>query len=406
MTPVAIILTILGALVGLEWILRNAFALRVWRRVFHLTPESPTYSSPPDEAPLLSVVIPAKDEEKNIGPCLQALLGQDYPKIELIVVDDRSTDRTGEIVEALAEKDARVRLRRVTELPEGWAGKGHALQQGIAESQGPWICMTDADCRMNSSRTLSVAMEHARANQTDLLSLLPRMVLGGFWEYFLQPICAGVLVVWFRPERINNPARKTAFANGQFLLLRREAYEAVGAHEAIKGSIIEDMDLARRIKSTGQRLLCVPSRGLMHVRMYTSLGDLTRGWSRIFLGCFPSVFQLTLTILVLLLRGFTLTATTIVGWSMFGSGGEPQGWWLACGIVGGAGLLAELIMTARYYRVAGSHWILGLLYPAGCLTVAGILLRTLLRRITGGNVVWKGTHYTAGEKTCRRTGDS
>lgn len=395
MKVAAVILTFLAGAIGLEWLLRNCFALYVWRRIFHLTPESPGYASP-DDAPRLSVVVPARNEEAHIGPCLQSLLGQDYPNLEIVVVDDRSEDRTARIVEAMAQSDTRIRLRKLTELPPGWAGKTHALYKGIAESHGDYLCLTDADGRMTNPRTLSITMEHARTETADLLSLLPKMVFGGFWEHFLQPICAGVLVVWFRPERVNDPAKKTAFANGQFLLLKRDAYEALGTYEAFKDSIIEDMDLARRIKSTGRRLVVVPSRGLMAVRMYTSRRELTRGWVRIFLGCFPSLFRILPPILVLLLRGLTLTVITALGWSMFGLGASPPPWWLACAITASAGLAAQLVMLARYYHLAGTRWRLGLLYPIGCLIVLLLLLQAMLRRLTGGKVVWKGTHYKAG----------
>lgn len=398
MTTAAIILTFVGGCVGLEWLLRNCFALYVWRRIFHLTPDSTGYSA--EHPPRLSVVVPARDEESHIGPCLQSLLAQDYPNFEIVVVDDRSSDRTAEIVEALARQDGRIRLLRLTELSPGWAGKTHALWRGIDVAGGEYLCLTDADGRMTHPRTLSIAMEHARREKADLLSLLPKMIFGGFWEHFLQPICAGVLMIWFRPERVNDPARKTAFANGQFLLLRRDAYQAVGTYEAFRDSIIEDMDLARRIKATGRRLVVAPSHGLMSVRMYTSLGDLRRGWIRIFLGCFPSILRLLLAVLVLLLRGMTPTVLATLGWSIFGAeaaaGAAAQGWWLACAIVGTAGLAVQLVMTVRFYRYADTNGALGLLYPAGCCIVAGFLLRALVQRLIGGKVVWKGTRYKAG----------
>ncbi len=240
MTTLAVILTTLTGLVGLEWILRNALALRVWRRVFHVTDASPRFAAEVDEAPRLSVIVPAKDEAEHIGPCLQRLREQDYPNLEFIVVDDRSRDRTVEIVEALAEEDPRLRLLRIEELPPGWSGKVHALHRGIESARGEWFCMTDADCRLIHPAALSVAMEHARRSEADLLSLFPTMRMGGFWEYFLQPICIGVLMIWFRPEKVNRANKPHAFANGQFLLLRREAYEAIGTYQAMRDSLGAD----------------------------------------------------------------------------------------------------------------------------------------------------------------------
>jgi len=138
----------------------------------------------------------------------------------------------------------------------------------------------------------------------------------------------------------------------------------------------------------------------MSVRMYTSLGDLRRGWIRIFLGCFPSILRLLLAVFVLWLRGLTLTVLTALGWSMFGAGAgagaAAQGWWLACAITATAGLAAELVMTVRFYRYADTNGALGLLYPAGCCIASEFLLHAVLRRLTGGKVVWKGTKYKAG----------
>ncbi|MBN1941891.1 MAG: hypothetical protein JW849_01225, partial [Phycisphaerae bacterium] len=216
-------------------------------------------------------------------------------------------------------------------------------------------------------------------------------------ERFLLPICAGVLMIWFSPKRVNDPARKTAFANGQFLLFRRDAFQAVGGYEALKDSIIEDMDLARRMKAAGRRIVVAPSRGLMSVRMYTSLRELRGGWIRIFLGCFPSVFRLLAAAGVLLGRGLTLTILAAVGWAMYAAGAGEG--WLICAIVASAGLAAQLVMTARFYRYAGTRWALGLLYPVGCGLVAGLLFLALLCRLTGGNVVWKGTRYTAAKSS-------
>ncbi len=394
-----VILTILAGLVGLEWVVRNILALKVWSGSFHLTEG---YKTPPTEdeqqAPLLSIVVAAKDEESNIEGCLRSLLDQDYPNFELIVVNDRSSDRTGDIIKRIAEEDPRVRVLHIAELPDGWCGKNHAMQRGIELAGGEWICMTDADCRHTSPRTMSLAMQYARHHRSDLLSLLPTMEMGSFWEYFLQPISIGVMMIWFPPTRVNNPAKSHAYANGMFMLIRRDAYDAIGAHEAIKGSLIEDMDMARRIKSSGLKLQMAPTRGLISVRMYTSLAEFRRGWVRIFLGSFQSVGRLLGALLVLVGRGLTPTLTTAVGLAAFASGAAPGGWWLTCGVVGAASLLAQLVMTARFYRYAGAPWLLGLLYPFGCSAVSAILIETMFRLRPGAKIVWKDTSYSVNSR--------
>ncbi len=389
----AVTITIVTGLVGLEWLVRNCFALRVWQGIFRLTPEAPVTRA---NAPLLSVVVAAKDEQDHIGPCIESLLRQDYPSIEIIVVDDRSEDNTADIIREIQARDSRVRSLKIDSLPEGWCGKNHAMQHGIARASGEWICMTDADCRLDSPRTLAVAMHHAMQTNAAMLSLLPTMTMVGLWEKFLQPILSGVLMIWFPPKKVNDPARPEAYANGMFMLLRRDAYQTIGTHEAIRSSLIEDMDLARNIKSAGLKLQMVPTRGLFSVRMYTSLGQIIRGWVRIFHGCFGSFVGLAKATGVLVGRGLTPTVGMSVGFAMYATGVNPTQWWLACGCVGAAGLAAQLVMICRYYRYFGTSWQLGCFYPLGCSIAAGVLVGTMFKLRPGAKMTWRGTEYRAG----------
>ncbi|MBS3821536.1 MAG: glycosyltransferase, partial [Phycisphaerae bacterium] len=307
--------------------------------------------------------------------------------------DDRSTDRTGEIISDLAEGDDRLRLVRIEELSDGWCGKNHAMQRGIEQTTGEWILMHDADCRQVCPRTLKLAVQHALDTQADMLSLLPEHHLGGFWEDYLQPICSGVLMIWFRPDRVNDVGRTTAFANGMFMLMRREAYDAIGTHEAVKSSLIEDMDMARRVKGCGMTLRVAPSTDLFRVRMYTTLSQIHRGWVRIFVGSFQTLGGLAKALAVLVGRGVTPTVMCAVGWIMATSGVAPQAWWRSLAAVGTFSLAAQLIMTARYYKHLKSRWYYGLTYPLGCAMVAAMLVRAMVKLRPGGTILWRGTRY-------------
>ncbi|OPX22022.1 MAG: hypothetical protein B1H04_05635, partial [Planctomycetales bacterium 4484_123] len=151
----------------------------------------------------------AKDEQANIGRCVRTLLEQDYPDFEVIVVNDRSTDETAEIVQRLAEEDRRLRLINVGELPAGWCGKNHAMHVGIARARGEYICMMDADCRQTSRHSLRAAVAYALDSGTDLLSVLPNLELVGFWENVVQPVCGGIMMIWFSPEKSATRSTRT-----------------------------------------------------------------------------------------------------------------------------------------------------------------------------------------------------
>ena len=175
----------------------------------------------------------------------------------------------------------------------------NAMQTAVASTDSEWICMTDADCVQTSRRTLSVAMRYALDNGADLLSVLPNLEMRGFWENVVQPICGGIMMIWFRPDKVNSPTKPNAYANGAFMLMRRSAYQAVGTHEAVKDEVNEDMHLARQAKRLGLRLRVLRGGGMYRVRMYTGLGQIWRGWSRIFYGCFGTFPRLLVSVVML-----------------------------------------------------------------------------------------------------------
>ncbi|MCK5557685.1 MAG: glycosyltransferase, partial [Candidatus Hydrogenedentes bacterium] len=217
---------------------------------------------PPNPAPKVSVIVAGKDEEDNIEACLRSLAEQDYPNFEIIVCDDRSADGTGAIIDRLAEGDKRIRAVHIDHLPDGWKGKNHALQQGSDLATGEYFFFTDADCRHISPRSLSVAMQLLLDRKAGLLSVLPTLEMKGFWENVVQPVCSGVMMIWFDPNRVNRPESSTANANGAFVLLPRDVYDKIGRHAAIKNILQEDLALAHLVKQKKLGLLVARSSGL------------------------------------------------------------------------------------------------------------------------------------------------
>ena len=387
-TILPVTLTILCGLVAAVWATRHVLIWREHRRNNILTPDSP---GPEGDRPRISVFVAAKDEQDNIADCLTSILRQDYGPFDVTAVDDRSTDGTGAIIEDLARRDGRLHLVQIKELPAGWCGKCHAMGTGIPTTDSPWIVMTDADCRQLSPRTLSVAMRYATDCGADLLSVLPELEMRGFWENIVQPVCSGVMMIWFPPDQVNDPARKNAYANGAFILMKRSTYQAIGAHAAVRDKLMEDMYLAARVKQAGGTLRVVRSRGLYSVRMYTSLGQMLRGWSRIFFGTFGTLPRLAASLGVLLMMGVLPYVLAIYG-LVAGSLDDSTGW-LAAGLTGLAAAAIQLSVIVRFYRIVGARAGLAWTYPIGCGVVTVALLMAVGKHWPGATVVWRSTHY-------------
>ena len=388
MSALQIVLIGLLSLISLVWCSRHLMLWRENRLNELLSGDSP---GPGGGPPKISVIIAAKDEAAVIETCVRTMLEQDYANFEVIVCNDRSDDDTAAIVERIAAEDARLRLINITDLPEGWYGKPNAMQTGIAASDGEYICMIDADCRQTSRRTLSVAMQHALDSGTDLLSVLPELEMKGFWENVIQPVCSALMIIWFRPDRVNDPAKRTAYANGAFMLIKREAYRAIGTHEVVRQELNEDMHMAGHVKRAGLRLKVIRGEGLYTVRMYTSFGRIVRGWARIFFGTFGTLGRLLVTLLLVMLISLLAWVAAGIGLSL--AAGGAGGGWLAVGLVATGVIALQLSVIARFYKLIGARWGLFWTYPLGCVMASISLLISLSKLRPGAKVVWKSTPY-------------
>ncbi len=388
----SILLTIFAVLIFLIWVSRYFMIRREKNGGFVLSED---YSGPPTDAPGISVVVAAKDEQDNIEACLRTMLKQDYPNYEIIVCNDRSDDDTAAIVERIAAEDSRVRLINIDHLPGDWCGKNHAMQHGIKTAKHEWICMIDADCEQDSTRTLSIAIQYALDKNADLLSVLPVLKTQTFWEDVVQPVCGGVMMIWFHPDKVNNPEKPNAYANGAFMLMKRSAYEAIGTHEAVKDRVNEDMHIASCVKGSGLNLRVVRNKGLYQVRMYTSLKQIIRGWSRIFYGTFGTLKRLSLSITLLMTVSMLPYISMVLGFSMAGANAPSPNWWLACGIIGTIAATLQLYVINKFYRMIGSKGIFALAYPLGCVITLLSLIIALGKLRPGAQVVWRNTSYSS-----------
>jgi chlorobactene glucosyltransferase len=348
----------------------------------------------PDDAPLVSVCVPARNEERNIGRCMKALLAQTHPNFEVIALDDRSTDATGEILRRYAARDDRLKVLNGAELPPGWAGKPHALTQAAMAAHGEWLCFVDADTFLEPDAVASV---HTRAIETgaDLFSIMTRQIMLTFWERAVLPLVMTALSVGFSPRKVNDPRRADAIANGQFIFIRRSVYDATGGHQAIKGSIVEDKDLAVLVKGAGYRLVLADGRDVASTRMYTNLAEMWEGWTKnIYLGLRDDRGLLVLGVFgaFLAFTAALLLPLWVLGGVAF-SLADPG--WEGCTVLVEAVLLWSYLI---YWRVLASRsmgipaWY-ALTTPLGAGVFAAMMLASAFKVLSGQGVKWKGRTY-------------
>ncbi|MCK6538880.1 MAG: glycosyltransferase [Anaerolineales bacterium] len=349
---------------------------------------------PPSHASLISVCIPARNEERNIRACVESVLAQDYPNIEVIVLDDRSTDATFSILTDLASRDSRLRPISGSDLPEGWAGKPHALHQASASARGEWLCFIDADTFLSPS-ALSSCYAKALETGADMFTIMTFQVLGSFWEKTVMPLVMTALSVGFSPRKVNNPKRKDAIANGQFILIKRSVYDAIGGHASVKDSIVEDKAISQQVKWNGYRLVVADGMKAARTRMYTSLPEMWEGWTKnIYLGLRDQAALLWLGVFgafLAIMAALFLPLWLLLGVVWYIKGGE----WMALAVTGEAlALWAYLIATRA--RVAAKmnipRWY-ALTTPLGAAVFGAMMLASAWKVVSRKGVAWKGRVY-------------
>lgn len=342
-----------------------------------------------DDAPLVSVIIPARNESRTIAAVVRSVLASQYHRLELIVVDDRSADDTAEQVTRLAMLDPRVELVRGTELPGGWYGKPWACVQGFRAARGDVLLFTDADTH-HEAMLLPHAMGALTAGLGDVITVAPHQACETFWERVVMPQVWALLGFRFHPQVVNRARHaRDVIANGQFILIRRGDYEAVGTHSAVRGAVAEDLALAQRCHAAGRRVWFGFARTLMATRMYRSLGHMIEGWSKnIYLGgrqSFPEepLLRALVPAALLLAIGFWLVPPVALILALAGAVRVLLPAILATGLAA-----AYWAVISRSMRIPAWY---GLLYPLGAAVALGIVLRSTWRG--GRRVEWKGRVY-------------
>jgi chlorobactene glucosyltransferase len=342
----------------------------------------------------VSIVIPARNEEANIERAVRSVAAQTGVPLEVIVVDDQSEDGTSTILERLETETPSLRVIRLDSLPDGWTGKSYALATGARAATGVWLLFTDADT-VHRPGSLTELLERAESEGVELLSLSPGQLTPTWWEKAVIPLVYVWLARRYHFDEVNDPKSKTAAANGQYLLIRRSAYDRVGGHQAVRGEILEDVALAGRVKSSGGRILFMPGAKWVETRMYRTFSAMWEGWTKnlyLLCGCSSRAILGTVATIALvdLLPLLCLLLAVFVP-RRAGSGGMLTGLYFVV-------LIAIVWVSFQLYRqnlhaldfsphLAWYFWI-------GAALMAALLLNSLRVHRWRGHIQWKGRGYS------------
>ena len=331
-----------------------------------------------EKVPVVSVVVPARNEEACLADCLRSLQEQAGIDYEIIVVNDNSTDNTAK----LARSFGGVRVIDAPPLPPGWTGKSHAAHIGAQAARGRWLLFTDADT-IHRHRSLKHAVQEAEDYSVDMLSYSPKQEVRGLWERSLMPVIFAELRRQYPPREVSRADSPIAAANGQYLLITREAYDAIGGHEAVRESLLEDVEIARRLKQSGRHIRFRYGRDALKTRMYRTFPQMWEGWTKNLALLFPSPGKLALIRAAEFLASF-------LGLLSFAIGLLIPNYVLAI-----AGALISFPVTFHFFhRVRRAHfgWINTIISPAGLPIFVLLLLNSRLHYMRN-QVSWKGRAY-------------
>jgi cellulose synthase/poly-beta-1,6-N-acetylglucosamine synthase-like glycosyltransferase len=386
-----VLLIVYGLLGPLAWLFlalaMSAAYARMNRLIRHPCPALP------DSPPAVTILIPAKDEGDGVAGCLERVMGLTYPRFDVIASDDRSTDQTGAVLDRFQSRfPDRFRALHIKEgqLPPGWLGKCNALHTAARQANGEWLLFVDSDVKVEPE-SLSLALSQAIARQYDAVSIMTRLECHSFLEKLILPLCAASVGVMTLMSLTNDDNRKRfAFANGQFFLIRRSVYEAVGGHASVRDNITEDVALMRLMKARGDATRLFYGQHMASTRMHTTLRQMLNGWARIYSGVSQRrAGRIIASAAFVALSGLSVYAALVYGIMQAGLG---QWAWLVLSI---SHLAIMSIVLGVIYRMSGNP----MRYALGFALAAPVMLGIYgyaIRACWTGRINWRGTTYNEG----------
>ncbi len=389
---IGLILLLLSLFLWFIYFLRT---MKNYRLIPHLSKDLPK------TFPMVSIIVPTRNEAYRVTDCIKSLKAQTYPNLEIIIVDD-SSDDTVDIIKEIIDDDKRFKIIKQEKLEKGWVGKPHALQQGSKIAKGEWLLFIDADT-VHDPNIVSYSVSHAIKNKLDLLSILSYLVCKSFWEKIIQPIPSGMLIFISPLGKVNDPESKVAFALGPFMFFRRAVFEKIGGYEKIKGQIGDDVEMAKLLKESGYRVGLAHAQKLMKLRMYERFSEIWEGWSKnIFLGLVQKrqISSKLLQVIVVLIGLFVVFNMIVFPFILILISGIiylynfslPWFYILVFSIL--VYLIATFVQVFVHSRYGIGNPSYSPLYFIGGIVTMGIFLNSAIKTLSGTGVKWKGRTYS------------
>jgi glycosyltransferase involved in cell wall biosynthesis len=368
---------LLFGLIALFWL---TYGLRVAYGAIHLPWVRDFPPAPDRECPRVSILFAARDEEEKLPTALATLMEIDYPDLEVVAVDDRSQDKTGQILDQFAKTHPRLRVVHVGSLPGGWLGKPHGLQKAYEASSSEWLLFTDADVRFKPD-VLRRSISLVKAHNLDHLTLLGEVEMVGFWEKVLITFFGLGFHLAANPSQVSNPRSSRYVGVGAFQLLHRSAYEASGTHRRLAMEVVDDMKLGKIVKEAGFRSGCAVTEDSVTVRWHAGLGNLVRGVTKNFF----AGAGYDLRIVAAQLAGLGMMNILPFAGVVFG-----HGWIRALSAIAVIIALSFHVGVACVMRVSPLY---ALTHPLGAALFFYMLLRSTVVTLWQGGIVWRDTFY-------------
>ena len=336
----------------------------------------------PPQWPRLSVIVPACNEEKTIETALGSLLGQDYPNLEIILVDDRSTDDTGRIIDRLAQQDNRVKIIHITELPQGWLGKVHALHKGTEASTGDWLLFTDADIEF-APGILRRAMAFSLQKGIDHLALLPGVTMHGFWLKVLIHTFGLLLLFSTRVDKVNRGQGEHFIGIGAFNLVNKRCFTSTPGFKWLRMEVVDDMGVGLLIKRAGGKTWFAMAEQDLTVHWYSDIKAMFHGLEKNSYGPASHYNIPRFLVLVLFLVWFSVAPYLAL-----------LSFWIGLKLLGLLVISLQLIYAVFFVRNDRSATLSLMLFPIGLIIYSMVVIRAGYKCIANNGINWRGTHYS------------